>query len=50
MSDEIKIKLKMTPEQIAIFVQDWQTNYHNMLFDEYLHMMIDEVFNDRQGK
>lgn len=37
---ECKIKLKLTPKQLEVFVQDWQTNYRSITFEQYFDKLI----------
>ena len=39
---ECKIKLKLTPKQLEVFVQDWQKNYRDISFEQYFDNLIQE--------
>ena len=47
---ELKFKIKLTPKQLEVFIQDWQTNYSTYSFQEYFDMMLDDLREDTKLK
>lgn len=44
---ECDFKLKLTPQQLSVFVEDWQTNYKNLTLNEYFDLLLKECFDEQ---
>ena len=47
---ELKFKIKLTPKQMEVFIQDWHVNYSTYSFQEYLDMLLDGLREDIKAK